>query len=421
MEIKFHHISRFSIKLLYRGKNFVSRFLDPNFDTFKRFVFKAIPTDQLNDVRKLRYVRNLELAESGFINNTVKEQLAFLKSRNLLFQKNQNMVPAGRISVHEDENKLIKLLLGYNETEDKAYLSFTNVNNCPVWQNYTTSLLKETVQRLYPSRSDYLFMKHRYFERDVEHLDSGIQKKLRGIFNDTLQNIHSYNRYLQNGIQPIAVPLADLTNLSNELPVQIEQGPEGLFVPVTIGKNFVVLTPYLKVANGKNRLYLSALEFRSLLEKKSISVLGETKYGVSLGIHGNKIYLKANDEGANTDSLKQWTLLDDFLESKNAPKRLKYEVTKNLVERKDFMVALDEIPIRPTKDILLLKKHYASGKTYFAVTQNGKKPKAADYRPITDLRNKYPLHYAAYREYVNEADSLQPLRAKEKKGIKISF
>jgi len=421
MEIKFHHISRYSIKLLHRGKNLVSRFLDPNFDTFEKFEFKAVPTDQLNDLRKLKYVRNLELAKSGFINNTVKEQLAFLKSRDLLFQKDQGIVPVGRISVHENENKLLMLLLGYNKTEDKAYISFTNVNNCPVWHNYATSLLKETIQRLNPSRSDHLFMKHRYFERDVEHLDSGIQKKLCRLFNGTLQNVHSQNRYLQNGIQSITLPLGKLSKLSNELPIQLKQGPEGLFVPVTIGKNFVVLTPYLKVANEKNRLYLSVQEFRSLLEQKSISFLAETKYGVSLGIHGNKIYLKVTDGGTNTDSLKQWTLLDDFLESKNAPKRLKYEVAKNLVEKRDFMVALDEIPIRPTNDILLLKKHYASAKTYFAVTQNGKKPKPADYRPITDLRNKYPLHYAAYLEYVNKADSLQPLRAKEKRGIKISF
>jgi|TARA_R110000751_G_scaffold74142_1_gene150123 hypothetical protein len=363
----------------------------------------------------------LELAKYGFINTALKEQLAHLKSRDLLFQKDQGIVPVGRISVHEDENKLIKLLLGYNKTEDRAYMSFYNVNNCPVWHNYATSLLKETVQRLYPSISDHLFMKHRYFERDVEHLDSGIQKKLRRLFNGALQNIHSHNRYLKNGIQPIMLPVGKLPKLSNRLPIQFKQGPEGLFVPVTIGKNFVVLTPYLKVANEKNRLYLSVQEFRSLLEQKSISVLAETRYGVSLGIHGNKIYLKATDGGANTDSLKHWMLLDDFLESKNVPKRLKYEVAKNLVEKKDFMVVLDEIPIRATKDILLLKKHYASGRTYFAVKQNGKKPKPADYRPITDLRDKYPQHYAAYREYVNKANSLQPLRAKEKRGINISF
>lgn len=421
MKTKLYHISRSSIKLFQRIKNLVSRFLDPNFDTFKKFQFKAVPTDQLNDLRKLRYVRDLELAKYGFINTALKEQLAQLKSRDLLFQKDQGIVPVGRISVHEDENKLIKLLLGYNKEQDKAYISFTNVNNCPVWHNYATSLLKETVQRLYPSISDHLFMKHRYFERDVEHLDSGIQKKLRLLFNGTLQNVHSQNRYLQNGIQPIMLPLGKLSKLSNELPIQIKQGPEGLFVPVTIGKNFVVLTPYLKVANEKNRLYLSAMEFRSLLEQKSISVLAETRYGVSLGIHGNKIYLKATDGGINTDSLKHWMLLDNFLESKNVPKRLKYEVAKNLVEKKDFMVALDEIPIRPTNDILLLKKHYASGKTYFAVTQNGKNPKLSEYRPITGLKNKYPQHYAAYREYVNNADSLQLSKAKEKRGIKISI
>ena len=114
---------RNSIKLFHRIKNFVSQFLDPDFSAFKKFEFKAVPTDQLNDLRKLRYVRDLKLAESGFINTALKEQLALLKSKDQLFQKDRNITPIGRISIHENENKLMKLLLGYHKQAIKLLMA----------------------------------------------------------------------------------------------------------------------------------------------------------------------------------------------------------------------------------------------------------------------------------------------------------
>ena len=412
---------RNSIKLFHRIKNFVSQFLDPDFSAFKKFEFKAVPTDQLNDLRKLRYIRDLKLAESGFINTALKEQLALLKSKDQLFQKDRNITPIGRISIHENENKLMKLLLGYHRVENRTYISFTHVNNCPVWRNYSISLLKERVQHLYPSRSDHLFMKHRYFQRDVDHLDMQTKNRLLHLFNDTLSNIYSYNRHLQNGIQTLGPPGDKLPKFSKTLPIQVEQGLEGLFVPATLGKNVVILVPYLKVANEKNRLYLSVGEFRTLLGQKSITFLAETKYGVSLGIHGNRLFLKATDSVGGIDVLKQWTLLDDFLESKNVPKRLKYEVVKNLIEKKDYLIDVDKIPLRQTNDTLLLKKHYGSGKTYFALTKNGKKPELKEYRPIANLKSKHPEYYRGYREYMNRTNPLEPLGTKEKRRIKFSI
>jgi len=51
---------RSPIKLFYKVRNLVSRFLDPSFNTFQKFEYKVNPTDDLNDLKKLRYVRNLE-------------------------------------------------------------------------------------------------------------------------------------------------------------------------------------------------------------------------------------------------------------------------------------------------------------------------------------------------------------------------
>jgi len=122
MQIKFD--PRSLIKLFYKVRNLVSRFLDPSFNTFQKFEYKVDPTDDLNDLKKLRYVRNLKLADSGFINTALKEQLARLKSKDLLFQKDRTITPVGRITILEGDTALMSILLGYCKSENKKDLSY---------------------------------------------------------------------------------------------------------------------------------------------------------------------------------------------------------------------------------------------------------------------------------------------------------
>jgi len=412
---------RSPIKLFYKVRNLVSRFLDPNFNTFKRFEYKVSPTDDLNDLKKLRYVRNLELADSGFINTALKEQLARLKSKDLLFQKDRTITPVGRITILEGDTALMSILLGYCKSESKKYLSYNKVNNCPVWYANDNSEYVKLVERIYPSKSDKLFMKHRYFHKDVAYLDKSIQKKSLAFFNTALQTMYSLNKFLQNGIQSIAPPTDITKQLSRGLPIRIEDGKNGIFVPTTIRKDYVILAPYLVVSNDRNRVYFSADEFRSLLGKKSITPFAKTKIGLSLGTFNDKLFLKATAIERYGGTLKQWISLDDFLESKNVSKLLKYKVVNDVVKKKDFFIKTDKIPILGTKTGLALKKHYGSGKTFYALIKNGQRPKLEEYRPIASLKANYPHYYALYRASRERAIALETARSHKQKTFKISI
>ena len=412
---------RSPIKLFYKVRNLVSRFLDPSFNTFKRFEYKVSPTDDLNDLKKLRYVRNLELAESGFINTALKEQLARLKSKDLLFQKDRTIIPVGRITILEGDTALMSILLGYCKSESKKYLSYNKVNNCPVWYANDNSEYVRLVERIYPSRSDKLFMKHRYFHKDVVYLDKTIQKKSLAFFNTALQTMYLQNKFLQNGIQSIAPPTDITEQLSRGLPIRIEDGKNGLFVPTVIRKDYVILAPYLAVSNDRNRVYFSADEFHSLLGKKSITPFAETKIGFSLGTFNDKLFLKATTIESYEGTLKQWTALDDFLESKNVSKLLKYKVVNDVVKKKDFFVKTDKIPILGTKTVLALKKHYGSGKTFYALIKNGQRPKLEEYRPIASLKANSPHYYALYRASRERAIASETARSHKQKTFKISI
>lgn len=412
---------RSPIKLFFKVRNLVSRFLDPSFNTFQKFEYKVNPADDLNDLKKLRYVRNLELADSGFINMALKQQLTRLKKEDLLFQKDRTITPIGRITILESDTALMSILLGYCKSESKNYLSYNKVNNCPVWYTNDSSDYVKLVERIFPSKSDKLFMKHRYFHKDVAYLDKSIQKKSLAFFNTALQTMYLQNKFLQNGIQNIEPPTDITEQLSHGLPVRIKDGVNGLLVPTTIRKDYVILVPYLAVSNDRNRVYFSAEEFRSLLGQKSISAFAETKIGFSLGTSNDKLYLKATAIERYGGTLKQWISLDDFLESKTVSKILKYRIVNDIVKKKDFFVKKGDIPIHGAKTALALIEHYGSGKTFYALSKNDQRPKLEEYRPITSLKDNYPHYFEIYKASRERTIASETARSHKQKAFKISI
>jgi hypothetical protein len=409
------------IQLFYKVRNLVSRFLDPDFGTFRKFEYKVNPTDELHDLKKLRYVRNLELAESGFINTAIKQQLKRLKNKDLLFQKDRTITPIGRITFLEGDTAVMSILLGYCKSENKNYLSYNKVHNCPVWHNNDDSQYLKLVERIYPSESDKLLMKHRYFHKDVAYLDTAIQEKSLEFFNAALQTMYSRNKFLQNGIQKIAPPTYSMEQLSHGLPLRIEDGKNGLFVPTTIQKDYVILVPYLAVSNDENRVYFSAEEFRSLLGEKSVIPFAETKMGLSLGTFNDKLFIKKTAVESYGDALNQWTSLDDFLASNNVSKLLKYRVVNDVVKKKDFFVRTDEIAVHGAKTVITLHRHYGSGKTFYGLMENGHKPKLAAFRPIASLKEPYPHYYRTYMASRERNTASKPVKSHKEKTFKISI
>lgn len=407
------------IKLFYKVRNLVSRLLDPDFSTFRKFEYTVNPTDELNDLKKLRYVRNLELAESGFINTAIKQQLTRLKNKDLLFQKDRTITPIGRITFLEGDTAVMSILLGYCNSENKNYLSYNKVHNCPVWHNNDDSQYLKLVERIYPSESDKLLMKHRYFHKDVSYLDTAIQEKSLEFFNAALQTMYSRNKFLQNGIREIAPPKDSIEQLSHGLPIRIEEGKNGLFVPTAIQQDYVILVPYLAVSNDQNRVYFSAEEFRSLLGEKSIAPFAETKMGLSLGTFNDKLFLKETTVESYGGTLKQWTSLDDFLASKNVSKLLKYKVVNDVIKKKDFFVKLDEIPVHGTKTAIRLVQHYGSGKTFYTRMKIEHIPKLAAYKPIASLKEQYPHFYRAYMASRERNTASKPAKSHKQKTFKI--
>lgn len=387
------------IKWFHKLKNLGSRIFDANFNQFRRYEYNVVASENLDDLEKLKFVRNLDLAKTGFVNVGLKEHIVRLKKESRLHQRDLEITPVGKIGLHEPDGIVRTFVLGYREKDKKLHISEQKVNNCPLWNRYNHKKLIKKARHTYPLKSDFLYLKNRFFERDVQLLGASTQAELKHIFNTVLQNIYKNNTHLRQGIQHVSPQIDGKLDISNVRPIQLKEGVKGLYVPSHIGKNYVVLAPYLEAVDKGNREYLSVSEFRTLLHGKAITPFSQTKYGVDLGICGNELFVKITNGRASSD-VQQWMSVDDFLHAAKIPAKMKYEVSHFLIEKKDFLVDLAQIPIPDGQSTLVIKTHYGSGAHYYALAHAHKKPNIKDFRPIAQLRLADPERYQRYRKHL---------------------
>lgn len=404
------------IKFFHRLKNFGSKLFDPDFKNFTKYEYGAVPMEELGDLKKLKYVRDIQLATSGFTTASLEEQMSILKRENRLYRMDLDITPIGRINLNEPNGISRYFLLGYNEKNKKLYVSVKKANNCSIWHKYQKKQLIKQVRHIYPLTSDFLYMKNRFFNSDIGHLKPNDQNRLRETFNTVLRLLYKHNPHLRRGIQNISPLQNDLSQISNLRPIQLERGTDGLYVPSNIGKNYVVLLPYLEASSQDNIKYLSLSEFATLLNGKAITPFSETKYGVDLGLFGDQLHIKASGPEAEIMQMQKWMSLDDFLHSSKVSAKMKYEVTHFIIEKKDFLVQISAIPIPGSDSKLIVKKHYGTGKHYYALEHSGNKSRARDFKPIEHLRKEHPDMYGTYEQQIRPS---KPLGVRNNDAIKI--
>ncbi|MEM9647142.1 MAG: hypothetical protein AAF969_01585 [Bacteroidota bacterium] len=398
------------IKLFHKLKNMASWVFDPDFRSFKRYEYQTVPMEELGDLNKLKFVRDIQLATSGFISPSLEEHMSLLKRENRLYKMDVDITPFGRIQLQETDGSSRYFLLGYHEKSKKLYVSSRKANNCSIWHRYQEKQLIKQIGYIYPVNNEFFYLKNRFFDKDMAHLQADEKIRLRQKFNTFMELLYKHNPHLGRGVQHIPPQQNDLSQISNVRPIQLEKGIKGLYVPSNIGKNYVVLTPYLEAIDQNNVKYLSLSEFRTLINEKAITPFSETKYGADLGLFGDQLHIKIHGPEGETPQMQKWMSLDDFLNSSEISAKMKYEVTHFLIEKKDFLTHLTAVPIEGNDSKLIIKKHHGTGIHYYAIEPLGKKSMPTDFRPIEHLRKKYPEIYHIYDRHMGPSHSKEERR-----------
>lgn len=369
-------------------RNFGSTISNKEFREFKTLEYGNVRPEDLNDVERLKYLRNLDLAQTGYINSNLSKLIDYHKMKDQLIKTDMEVFRVGHIKIKEAENLISTIHFGFSDKIKGFKIASSKHENILKWKPLNLLELDQKISRLHPSSENALNFDHSFFYEDVKKTFADNLENIVQVYANIVNSSFNSNKYFENGVKPLNPNI--LENPSEHIgksftfPVayrghQILRLTEG-------NDNYLVFQPFLEVLPASNTFHFTHDDIRQLHFESHIEKISKLKYDVVLGVKDGELFIGKNDNSSN-QALK-WYSFKDALDSKDFPSTVKYYLSKEVIDRKNFHLEKGAIELTNGGLTGYLKRHYGTNQWHFAQSYNGNS-KDLSFRPIWDNFKSY--------------------------------
>ena len=367
-------------KALARLRNFKEKVLNEDFREFMVLEYQKVKPEDIKDIKRLRYLRNLDLAQTGYVNSTVSNLITYYKKKQEVLKIDQEVIPIGRIRVKEQGVPSLNIQLGYSKNHKGYKVAYNHHDNLPLWKSFEWPRLLRTITNIHPKEGDSLEFEHVLFLMDVKRAFPSEWQKIGKGYDTIISRSFKSNKYFEKGILTLHLDLVN--NPSNYLGKLIlfpfpQKGHQVL--ELTEGNDrFLVFQSYLKTTPERNTIYFTPEEVKELYYRMHIDQISRLRFNLVLGINEGQLFIgKENDR---TNQVVDWKSIDECLKSPLYGSKIKHYLAQKIILKKDFVLEKDAIKLETENRVAFLKRHFNNGKWYYA--ESNKKNAEFNYRPI---------------------------------------
>ncbi len=372
---------RFVRRVYHTLDNYKTETKDIDFRNFGTLEYNDVSLEEVKDLKRLKYIKRLDLARKGFIDSDLKNLLSQGEAKENLTRHDHKMVPIGRFKVLESENLLGLVRLGFEPNTKNFFMASNDHCNIPLWKPYDGLRLQSQLGALHPVNHDTLQFKHTFFEADgmpYEKEDSDI---ISAFYNETIQQSFRGNPYFKTSILLASEEILTDPNqyLGRQFNLPLSEGNPSIMTLTEATQRYLVFQSYLETAPKPESLYFSTREFKERFLDSKIELIARLKHNLRLGIHKGTLYVGTN-EVTNGKIGLQWETYESRMQSNDLSAKAKFYLSKEIISKKNFVVEKDAIGLKNSMQTAYLKKHYATGEWHFA--EVGKHKEELNFRPI---------------------------------------
>ncbi|MER3374776.1 MAG: hypothetical protein RIM83_09100 [Allomuricauda sp.] len=377
-------------KLMARLWNLKERLLSRDFRDFATFEYERIPLEDIRDIQRLKYHRNLDMAKTGHADASLNSLISYHRKKEGLVKLDQGVVAMGTIKIREDGDLLASIRFGYDRHRKAPVMALRDHDNIPIWKPLDWPELLGRLSSLHPKATDGLDFGHSFFARDIQRTVPSDFEALGKMYDLIIEKSFGSNKYFGKGVLPLDTGVLEhpLEHLHRPMlfPASIK-GHEILRL-TEANAHYLVFQPFLKTS--ADLLHLTRKEIHQMLQNARVDRIAKLRFGFVLGIREGQLYIgKTNVE--KTQGM-DWTTFREAIESPAHSAKVKYYLAKKIVREKDFMIEKGAILLESGGRTAHLKRHYKNGQWYFAET--GRNDKELHFRPagapvIQHLRTHY--------------------------------
>lgn len=380
------------IKMTYTIGNFYRILVNADFREFKNMEYATVERESVSDLQRLRYIKRLDMAKNGHIDEDLKSRMAFQREKSRLLDKEIQVRSVGYIEFVEKDSLQATVSLGYDQKHKRFKIAYSSYENIPKWKPLNRKEMVAHIARLHPTASNTLELRHGFTENSSEAFQHEDLKRIHTMYNQFVRESFNANKYIKQSIlKPSEALLSDsLKYIGRQFFLPLEHDKPSVLTLTDVNSDYLVFQSYLKTMPKAKTHYFTIQEFKDLFIDNQIDLIAKLKHGLNLGTKNGILYI-AQTSDAGTQKGHQWKKLDEILVCDSVSAKAKYYLSKTVITNKDFCIEKDAIVLQSGLHRAYMKRHFRTGRWNFSEEKAGEDK---NFRPVTPevlfyVQNKY--------------------------------
>lgn len=374
-------------KIYAQLKVFKSKMVNEDFRQFRTLEYGKVEPEEVTDIQRLKYLRNLNLAEKGYINTDVAKLIDYYQKREELIKLDIEILPVGHIKFKEEGIFKSMIHLGFSEKLNGFKVAYNGHDNILIWKPLDESKLTRIISQLHPKKGNTIQFEHSFFHNDIKKTFPKNWESVAKKYNEIIHKSFKSNKYFENGI--IKLNLDILKNLSeNEgqtflfpLPYRGHQ----IFKLTEANDQYLVFQSFLETTPTPNTFYFSHDDIKKICLDAKIQTMAKLKHNLLLGVENGQLFIGTKHDKANQSIV--WNTFKDTLVNPEFSSIIKHYLAKEVISKKNFLIEDGAIELKHEKLIGHLKKHFKTNQWHYADCMEGEKN--LNFKPIGNNIENY--------------------------------
>ncbi len=377
-------------KLLARLWNLKERIVNRDFRDFAILEYQKVRPEDLRDVQRLIYHRNLDLVKTGRPDASINDLISYYRKKENLVRLDQGVVAMGNIKVRENGDLLALVRFGYDKHRNTPVMALRDHDNIPLWKPLDWPELLGRLSSFHPKAATGLEFGHSFFSRDIQRAFPSDLGSMEKMYDLIIGKSFGSNKYFGKGVLPLDAGVLENPMEHLHRPILFPSPIKGheILRLTEANAQYLVFRPFLKTA--PDMLHFTREEIRKMIQNDRIDQIAKLRFRLVLGIREGQLLI--GKKAGEKPSTIAWETFKEALESSIHSAKIKYYLARKIVKEKDFVIEKGAIRLENADRTAHLKRHYNNGQWYYAETDiNGTEP---NFRPVKDpviehLRNHY--------------------------------
>lgn len=368
--------------LIHTLKNLYDRTTDNDFREFQIMEYDSMKVEEVSDVKRLTYLKKLQLAKSGHVDTDLKHLLAKQKHRQLLIDNDAKIIPVGHLKIIDGEVLRAELQLGYEPEHQIFRIAYSNQEGIPKWKGLDMGEFTHFIARIHPNASDNLRLEHGYSTFDLNNPQKTVElKQLHRTYNQCVSEAFHANKYFKNSVLSPDENLLENPELYLGKQFRLAlSGKQPIIATLSEANgHYLSFQSFLQTAPKSEINYFTVGEFKRLFLDNQTELIALLKFDLRLGVKEGILQIGRNADEPPHATI-EWDSYDSIIKTSELSMKVKYYLCKEVILKKNFVVEKDAILLKSNGKEAFLKKHYKTGKWHFVEKITSEKE--PHFRPV---------------------------------------